>query len=201
MKFIFRGMLKDEKMPVGELPENAVKFKEPSNQITLQIMAFVHTIPAFLLVVLIVLVKSFLTSSPPLSLFEIRLEGLILSLLSILPHEFLHGICFLKSSEVHMFFMFGGMCVTCTDPISRARFVFMSILPNFVFGFLPLIIWIFMPYSLAANILFSLGLGAVLCGGGDFMNIFNAFMQMPKGALQQLSGFNSYWFHPQQPAE
>ena len=31
-------------------------------------------------------------------------------------------------------------------------------------------------------------------GSGDFMNIYNTIKQVPKGAMTQISGFNSYWF-------
>ena len=34
-------------------------------------------------------------------------------------------------------------------------------------------------------------------GGGDFMNMFNAAVQMPLGSLTQLSGMHSYWFMPE----
>ena len=33
-------------------------------------------------------------------------------------------------------------------------------------------------------------------GGGDYMNVWNALRQMPRGSIQQISGFHSYWYMP-----
>jgi len=33
----------------------------------------------------------------------------------------------------------------------------------------------------------------IFFGAGDYMNMYNAWRQMPKDAMTQLSGFHSYW--------
>ncbi|MHB8130977.1 MAG: DUF3267 domain-containing protein, partial [Mobilitalea sp.] len=88
--------------------------------------------------------------------------------------------------------------VISTHPTSKARFIFLSALPSLVFGILPLIIWLFIPpqFQPLGNIIYSFGLFNLFFGCGDFMNIFNATIQMPKGAITQLSGFHSYWYMP-----
>ncbi|MCL2003932.1 MAG: DUF3267 domain-containing protein, partial [Oscillospiraceae bacterium] len=87
-----------------------------------------------------------------------------------------------------------SLFVTSTQPITKARYIFMSLFPNLVFGWLPLAVWmVVLPYN---SDLLTFAVFSILFGIGDYMNVFNAVRQMPKGSMQQLSGFNSYWFIP-----
>jgi hypothetical protein len=89
------------------------------------------------------------------------------------------------------------MFVTSAQPVTKARFIFLSLFPNLVFGWLPLAVWTFLPYNGAySNHLFTFAFFSILFGVGDYMNAFNAARQMPKGSMQQISGFNSYWYMP-----
>ncbi len=193
MKLIYRGKLKKEAMPLADLPENAVMFKEPKSERSMLIISSLISVPAGMIIAIFVIIKGisvveFLTSLHPI--------GILLALICIIPHEYLHAICFPKDSIVNLYASFSMFCVQCTDPISKMRFIFMSALPNLVFGFLPMIIWLFMPNGSLSDIVLSFGSMGILTGVGDYMNIFNAATQMPKGTIQQLSGFNSYWYYP-----
>ena len=42
----------------------------------------------------------------------------------------------------------------------------------------------------------TLGALAIPMGAGDYMNIFNAIRQMPKGARVYMHGMHSYWYMP-----
>ena len=37
----------------------------------------------------------------------------------------------------------------------------------------------------------------ISAGAGDYLNVFNAITQMPKGARTYLHHFNSYWYIPE----
>ncbi len=122
-----------------------------------------------------------------------------MAILMIIPHEFLHAIVFPKGEKVELWAspMALAVFVVSTAPISKGRFIFLSLLPNIVFGLIPLIIWILLPQNLAiTEIVFSFASLSLLLGVGDYLNVFNAARQMPKGAIQQLSGMNSYWYMP-----
>lgn len=87
------------------------------------------------------------------------------------------------------------MFVVSTHPVSRTRFIVLSLLPTFVLGWLPLILWAVLPYQEAySNLLFPSSILTILTGVGDYLNVYNAARQMPKGSMQQMSGFHSYWF-------
>ncbi|WP_186580340.1 DUF3267 domain-containing protein [Aquibacillus kalidii] len=199
MKLVWKGIYKDkDQLPVGNLPPDAVKFKEPDSMLQLNVVASLFVIPVFILIGLAIFLKSLLTDN----IFEMGIFnfwGIILAFLMILPHEFLHAIVFPKNKEVELWFSPASLMafVVSTAPISKARFIFLSLLPNLVFGVLPLLIWIFLPYDLViTDLVFSFASFSLLFGIGDYLNVWNATFQMPKGSIQQLSGMNSYWYMP-----
>ncbi|PAV27648.1 hypothetical protein CIL05_20805 [Virgibacillus profundi] len=199
MKLEWKGIYKSkDQLPVGDLPLHAVKFKEPDSMLKLNVVAALFVLPVIILIVLAIFLKSFLTGS----MVEIRffnLWGFILAFLMILPHEYLHAIVFPKGEKVELWVSPLALAafVVSTAPISKGRFIFLSLLPNIVFGFLPLLIWIYLPQSLAiTDIIFSFASLSLLFGIGDYLNVFNATFQMPRGSIQQLSGMNSYWYMP-----
>lgn len=198
MKLIIKGKYKGiEQLPKGNLPSNAVKFKEPETPAKLNAAAVLYTFLALgialvLIAITVLLHDEIIALSP-------NLIGIILAFLCILPHEILHGICFPKDAEVYLFYSLKNLMafVVCTEPVSKGRFIFLSLLPNLVFGWIPLIIWMVLPsIPTLSNILLSFSIVSISFGAGDYMNVFNALRQMPKGSMQQLSGFNSYWFIP-----
>ena len=57
MKLVWKGIYKDkEQLPVGQLPEHAVKFKEPNSILMLNLAASLFTIPVLLLIALAMLI-------------------------------------------------------------------------------------------------------------------------------------------------
>jgi len=198
MKLTYKGKYTHEdQLSKGILPPNAVKFREPETPFKLNLVALLFTLPALLLIRLFVLTSSLLHGSDLYRGSSHTLLGFALAYLTLLPHELLHAVCFGKSAEVEMYiiprqFM---MFVHCTQPISKARFIFLSLFPNLVFGWFPLTVWMLLPHvTIYSDILFGFSMMSIFFGVGDYLNVYNAFRQMPKGSMQQLSGFHSYWF-------
>ena len=197
MKLKYKGFFKsNEQLPIGVLPANAVKFKEPQNMTKMVIISLIFVLPAMLGMSLF-LIGSYLLHG------DLELEstglGLLLALLFVFPHEYLHAVCFGKEAEVELFIAPKQLAlfVISTQPITKARFILMSLLPNLVSGWLPLAVWMILPYNTVfSDHLLTFSVISILFGLGDYMNVFNAFRQMPNGSMQQLSGFNSYWFIP-----
>lgn len=122
------------------------------------------------------------------------LLGCLLSLAILFPHELLHAACFREDVYLYTNWKQGMLFVVGPETMSKGRFVFMSLLPNLVFGLLPYCIGMADPTRLW---LLSLGILAASMGAGDYYNVFNALTQMPKGARTYLYQFNSYWYLPQ----
>lgn len=205
MRFVWKGRIKDmQELPKGNLPSNAVKYKEPENTTKLNLVAILFTIPVLLLVGVGIFIKSQLDANFIFPrMYDIR--GFLLAFISVLPHEYLHGLGFPKEAEVQCWYKIESMIafVVSTYPTSKRRFIYLSLLPNIIFGFIPFILWVVIPFQNidASNILFCFSSFSLLIGAGDYMNVYNTITQVPKGAITQLSGFNSYWYLPEDKQE
>ncbi|MCL2767007.1 MAG: DUF3267 domain-containing protein, partial [Peptococcaceae bacterium] len=186
----------EEQLPKGNLPINAVKFVEPDNLKQMTIASSLFIIPALAVVAILIFI-SFLLHG--LFAVNVTLIGVIAAFIFLLPHELLHAVCFGKKAEVELYISLKDlvMFVISTKPISKMRFIMLSLSPSLLFGLLPLIIWTILPHNeVYSDHLFTFALFSVLFGVGDYLNAFNAARQMPTGSMCQLSGLNSYWFIP-----
>lgn len=197
IKLIYKGNFKGEEyLTKADLPSNSVKFIEPETAEELSKTSMIFLIPCAILIGIIVFMSinhhnQFNYDNKYFFL------SLLLSFATILPHEILHEICFGKDAEVELYVSLKNMMafVVSTKPISKRRFIFLSLLPNIVFGWIPLLIWAFMPYNaVVSNILLPFSIICISFGVGDYLNVWNAMRQMPKNSMQVLSGFNSYWY-------
>ncbi|MBR3264716.1 MAG: DUF3267 domain-containing protein [Erysipelotrichaceae bacterium] len=173
-------------LPSHEPVEGAVIFKEAEDQNKLAII--MNSIA--ILIAVVTFGIYFYRGRCPLNM-----AGIILSLVALVPHEFLHAICF--EGKVYMYenLRKGMLFVTGPGSFSKAGFIFMSMLPNLVFGFIPFIIFLIDP---AQTLLGSLGAISIPSGAGDYYNAFNALTQMPKGSRTYLYNFRSYWYMPKE---
>jgi hypothetical protein len=134
----------------------------------------------------------FFLSRKPLDIW-----GTVLAVVTMIPHEFLHAICF--PGDVYMYenLKQGMLFVAGPGTFSKGRFIFMSMLPNLVFGFLPFLIFLIDP---TRTVLGTLGAFSIAAGAGDYYNVFNAATQMPKSSRTYMNGTNSYWYMPKEDA-
>lgn len=197
MKLIFKGKFTTyEALPQGELPENSVAFKEPKTMVGVNLMAILFMMPV--LIAMYILIAAFGKS---VMFTEYSFHGLVISLLLMVPHELIHAVFMGRDAEVFMYYSLKHlmMFVITLSPMTKARFIVMSFMPALILGWIPFTVGLlcFPAQSAAGGILMAAGFYCALMGGGDYMNMFNAVVQMPKGALTQLSGMHSYWFMPE----
>lgn len=193
MKLHYGGKYNDESdlKVFGESREGEVAFRESSQSK----FALIANGGSLLLFAALAAVFVFV-GKPALSFFtEMIWIPLLLSVLVIIPHEFLHALCF--KGDVYLYFVPKKLLafVHGTESMSKARFIFLSLLPNIVFGFIPFAAF------LVNHELLILGVFGVICismGFGDYINVFNAATQMPKGARTYMKGFHSYWYTPKE---
>ena len=175
-------------LPHGEHKPGAVPFKEPQDPKKLAMVA--NGIALALLVVL--LAAAALRGGAHYSFVQFLL-GWLLGMAILFPHELLHAVCFKQDVYLYTYRKQGMLFVVGPEDMSRARFVFMSLLPNLVFGLVPYLVGMAFP-----RLFFLLIWGAIALsmGAGDYYNVFNALTQMPKGARTYLYQFNSWWYMP-----
>lgn len=121
--------------------------------------------------------------------------GVLLFILTLYPHEFLHAICFKEDVYIYTWLSRGALFVVGPEIMSKARYIFMSLLPNILFGFVPFLLFLIHPEW---GVLGTWGAFAIGAGAGDYYNVFNALTQMPKGAKTYLYQFHSYWYMPEE---
>ena len=191
MRFHYGGKYNSEEdlKSKAEPHEGAVAFKEPSEK------KFAIIANGGCIVVLILLAGLVYFMALPERIDYMISFGIagVLSMVVLIPHEFLHALCF--KEDVYLYFN-PSKCLAFvhgTESMSKARFIFMSLLPNIVFGVIPFLVFLLKPEW------FRLGMFGALCismGFGDYINAFNAITQMPTGARTYLDGFHSYWYMP-----
>lgn len=191
MKLVYKGKFNGdvESLPHGEHMPEAVKFKEFDDPKKLAIV--MNVVALVVTVALIIVIHNFAYGK----LIDINPLGFLLSLLTLFPHELLHAICFKETVYLYTNLSQGMLFVTGPEPMTKARFIFMSMLPNIVFGFIPFLLFFMFPNSIT-GVLGVMGATCIGMGAGDYYNVFNAITQMPKGAKTYIYGFSSYWFIP-----
>lgn len=196
MKLVCKGAFSGnvEDIPHGEHKPGAVRFKEIDDPKKLGLVA-----NAIALGITLVCVVAYSVRAADAGVMEgvvfwgLWLVGAGLAMLSLFPHELLHAICMRETVYLYTNFKQGMLFVTGPEDMSKARFVFMSLLPNLVFGVVPFTLGMIWPHLVALGVLGSLSIGA---GAADYYNVFNALTQMPRGARTYLYGFHSWWYLP-----
>lgn len=176
-----------ESLPGRSHMPGAVKFKEWENTTQMSIFANLVSIGIIAVLAGVMIWRS--------GGFHFSYLGCICSLLVLFPHEMLHAVCFKEDVYLYTCWKRGMLFVVGTETMSKGRFVFLSLLPNLVFGVLPFLIFLVWPEQIFFG---TLGLLSLSMGSGDYYNVFNALTQMPKGARTYLNQFSSYWYMPQE---
>ncbi len=189
MKLIYKGKFdgNPESLPTREHRPGAVKFKEFDNPKKMAIFGNVLA-----LVIVAVFMGIFYLRADEITYIAL-MAGSIMALLSLFPHEILHGLCFTEEVYLYTYLSKGMLFVTSPEELSKGRFIFMSLLPNVVFGIIPFTIAMIFP---SLGFLGVFGAISISGGAGDYYNVFNAITQMPKGAKTYIHKFNSYWYMP-----
>ena len=193
MKLHYRGKynLDPTTLPTCKHQPNAVKFKEVDS--TKELADIANGIAIALMILLFIPVYLKYKGSL-FDYFDEMMVGAMLPLLTMFPHELLHALCFKEDVYLYTDFKQGLLFVVGCETMSKQRFIFMSLLPNIVFGFIPYMISFLGIQYLTLAVL---GVIAIGMGAGDYYNVFNALIQMPKGARTYLYQMNSYWYIPE----
>ena len=172
VKFHFAGKYNDDPESLITHPHEpgCVPFKEAPDMKKLSVIVNVLA----LVIAAVTIMTYYIVARKPLEIW-----GWVLFLVTLIPHEFLHALCF--KGDVYMYenLKRGMLFVVGPGTFTKGEFVFMSMLPNLVFGFIPFLIFLIDP---SHTILGTLGAVAISAGAGDYYNVYNAVTQMPKGS-------------------
>nr|WP_243176859.1 DUF3267 domain-containing protein [Clostridium gasigenes] len=125
--------------------------------------------------------------------------AIVLSIVSLIVHEFLHAFSYPKNVVKEIWVKPDELAafVYCNAPVSKKKFIWIVLCPNVVLGFIPYVLWIqgvfdFNPLVSHAIIIFAMM--NIISGIGDYLNFYLTIKQVPKNALVQNYGFHTYWF-------
>ena len=139
MKLHYRGKynLDPKTLPICKHQPNAVKFKEVDSTKELAVIANGIGIALMILLAIPVYLKY---KGLLFDYFDEMMVGAMFPLLTMFPHELLHALCFKEDVYLYTNFKQGLLFVVGCETMSKQRFIFMSLLPNIVFGFIPYMI-------------------------------------------------------------
>lgn len=186
MKFHYSGKFdgKPESLANQRFVEGSVKFKEPSYKM----FALLGNVVS-IAILFITIYVSFRRGGPEV----FNMTGFVLAFVSLVPHELLHAVCFKEDVYMYTELSKGILFVVGSEDMTKGRFVFMSMLPNLIFGFIPFAVFLINP---SMTMLGTLGAFAISFGAGDYINVFNALTQVPKNGMIYLYRQSSYWHIP-----
>lgn len=193
MKFHYAGKFNGDEnsLPQRKHEKGYVPFKEPKD---MKKFTTFMTIASMVLGFMLLGVVYWLNGKL-LFLSSNSMIPFAIGILCLVPHEFLHAICFKEDVYMYTNLIKGGMLfVVGKEDMSKTRFCFMSLLPNIILGIIPFIIYMINP---TLEILGEVAIISIAAGVGDYLNVYNALTQMPKDAKTYLSGMHSYWYLPE----
>ena len=146
MKLHYMGKfnLDPDSLPQAEHKPGAVEFKEADSMKKLSVIA--NTVACIILVILGA--AAFFRIVPvaePKSATITWFAALLGSIVIIFPHELLHALCFKKDVYLYTNLKQGMLFIIGTETMSKGRFIFMSMLPNLIFGIVPYVIGMIFP--------------------------------------------------------
>lgn len=198
-KLIYKGKFTGEdSLPVREHEEGYVPFKEVDNMKQLALVANgIAFVISVALLALVTLRSLRADKTAVLNAMRGPWAGvaIIMMIVILFPHEIIHALCFKDTVYLYTNFKQGILFVIGLENMTKTRFVLMSLAPNIVFGFIPLLIFWLNPTWFALGFFARLTVGM---GAGDYYNVFNCLTQVPRGALVYMNGMKSYWFVPKE---
>ena len=120
-------------------------------------------------------------------------------LISKYLHEIIHALAYPFSEKKYLFFSWrtGFFFVYCNSIISKARFVFVNLLPVVIQGFLVFFLWYFWLYSVVTPIMSVLMLlyswYMTIFSSVDCYNAYYTMLKIPSKARVFNYGLHSFW--------
>jgi hypothetical protein len=182
----------------SSVPANAVKVVQTGSQAELLRQSYFLTVP-----LLVVFCLYMIIGSRKRRLAVSRkgvVIGAVTSFLLQPFHELLHGIAFPAGSTVYIGVIKDNFSLfaVSTDSINLAQCVVYHLLPAFVLGIVPLLLFIICRPKQGALCwaLYGFAMIGLIQTDPDWFGLFPILTQVPSDALIQMSGWDTYWFAP-----
>lgn len=198
MKLHYKGKFNGEEtsLPQRKHPSNAVGLIKADNAKRIAtIYNIISAVLSVLLLLYICLLFPYRLKHLSGNYSEVRYYNMILPCIALLPSQviygFLHAICFKRDVYLYTNLSKLRLIVVGTEDMSKCRYMFMTILPNFILGFVPFITSLLIPKWVGLGLF---GACYIAAGAGDYANLLNVITQVPKNAYVYMSGMHTYWY-------
>lgn len=197
----FKGKYTNEnQIKKGDLPGNAVIFKEPTTITKAFVLGGVISLPFIIITFIGLIIKIDINSIK----INVLIYSVILNLILMYFHEIIHALCFPKESKKEIWTKFneGALFIYCNDQLSKKKFVWMCAAPNVILGFVPYVLFAIGVFDFNYNISNIIGITSwlMICSGiGDYLNIYNTMRQVPEHGKVFNYGIHSYWINENVP--
>lgn len=187
MKIRYKGSFngKVQMLPQPQPVEGAARIAEPGKPRDLVRRANFGAAITFAVLLVLVILRG--------GLGALHVGGVIVAALVILPRELLRALCYREECWFYMNFQESMPFVTGAEHQSRLRFLAATLLPDVIFGLIPLVIFFIWPNL---SFLGTLGLLCVPMGFGDYLLAALVLRQVPRNAMLYRQYFHTYWYIP-----
>lgn len=197
----FMGKYKDEsQILTGELQKGAVQYNEPNTLTRVFLMGGLISSPIIIALTVLIFIRIQILNIPYENINDKTIiVAAILNLIFIIIHELLHAISYPPNGIKEIWFKPSALAafVYCNEKVSKKRFIWISLCPNVILGFIPYILWmlgIFDFNIIVSQTIIIFVMLNILSGIGDYLNVYLTIKQVPKNAIVQNYGYHSYWF-------
>lgn len=179
----------------GVLAPDARKLEMPASVGEMMTKALPFIIPPMVIIFLSMFLKTYISHEQVVS-FPFIAVGAAIGFVLMLVHELLHAMVYPKGATVYIGIVpkqFAAVALA-SHPLSRARFILMSMLP-LLLGILPLVLFWSMPaeYKELNGILFGAAIMGMISPYPDCYNVFQVLRQAPKGSKLQFYEDDLYY--------
>ena len=159
----------------------------------------VKALPFLIVPILVIVASMFLKtyfSREIVISFPFFILGLMVGFLFLVVHEYLHAVMYPKNAVVYIGIVphyFAAVALS-SYPLSRIRFVIMSLLPSLL-GIIPIVFFWIMPpiYREVNGFLFGAAALGLTSPYPDYYNVFQVLKQTPSGCQIQFYKDDTYY--------
>ncbi len=187
MKIRYMGSFdgKVQHLPPAEPVAEAARVQEPGKPRDLVRKSNIGAAILFCVLLMLVVLRG--------GLGALHIGGVIVAALVILPRELLRAVCYRDECWFYMNFQESMPFVTGGEHQSKLRFLLTTLLPDVIFGLIPLLLFLIWPNL---SLLGTMGLLCLPMGCGDYLLAWLVLRQVPRGAMLYRQFFHTYWYIP-----
>lgn len=172
------------------LKDFSYNLEKKGNEIKVENYKYVMTMVYFITIVAdIILALLIMNNKSICEEFYKIFFGLLFGFLSLPIHELLHAILYKEETYMYMDLFKGRAFVISKEMVSKNKYIFISLFPNFILGIMPIIIG----FLLENLYLYFFGIYSIFIGVYDYINVYYVLRTVPNNSKIFLTKNGGFW--------